>query len=166
MTVPRPFAEPPYALSVCSLRPVQSEAEASALGALLAAMAPWRTLGYTATALQRYLWRQDATLYRYAVVVQDRPIGVVCVRYPWLRGAYLELIGLEATVQRRGIGREIVHWLEGQARLAAHNVWVLVSAFNAPARTFYARQGFAEIGTLKDFVRPGADEVLLRKVVR
>lgn len=41
---------------------------------------------------------------------------------------------------------------------------VVVPAFNTRARTFYARQGFMEIGTLKDFMHPGYDEILLRKI--
>jgi hypothetical protein len=45
------------------------------------------------------------------------------------------------------------------------NVWILVSSFNTRARRFYARQGYTEIGTLTDFVQPGCDEVLLRKVL-
>jgi hypothetical protein len=45
-------------------------------------------------------------------------------------------------------------------------VWVLVSAFNTRARTFYARYDFTEIGTLKDCVQLGYHEILLRKVLR
>ena len=68
-------------------------------------------------------------------------------------------------VQRRGVGSEILQWIAAQARRESSNVWVLVSSFNAPARTFYARQGFNEVGLLKDFVQSGYDEILLRKVV-
>jgi ribosomal protein S18 acetylase RimI-like enzyme len=128
-------------------------------------MDPWQTLRYTPEALQRYLLRPDSTLYRYVVTAQANIIGVVCIRCPWLRGAYLELIGLEAAYQGRGAGGEMLHWLETQARLAAQNVWVLVTAFNTGARRFYARHGYTEIGTLTDFVQPGYDEVLLRKVL-
>jgi GNAT superfamily N-acetyltransferase len=128
-------------------------------------MDPWQTLHYTAPMLQRYLLSLDDTLHRYAVVSQDTTIGVVCVRYPWLRGPYLELIGLDVAHQGLGVGKSILQWLEGQAQLESHNVWVLVSAFNTRARTFYTRQGFTEIGPLKDFVRPGYDEILLRKVL-
>lgn len=161
-----PFAAPRYHLAACELRAVHGVEEARFLGDLLAGMDPWHTLRYTASALARYLLRPDAALHRYAVVVQRQTSGVVCVRYPWLRGAYLELIGLAAAVQGCGVGSEILHWIEAQARRESDNVWVLVSAFNMRARTFYEQQGFSEIGTLKDFVQLGSDEVLLRKVVR
>jgi diamine N-acetyltransferase len=166
MTAVSPCAAPHYLLPSCTLGRLQGEDEASLLSILLAGMEPWRTLGYSAAALQRYLLRPDATLYRHAVVIQGEISGVVCVRYPWLRGAYLELIGLTAAQQGLGIGREILSWLEAEARRETHNVWVLVSAFNTRARTFYARQGYTEIGVIEDFVQPGYNEILLRKVVR
>jgi len=154
-----------YLLASCTLRPVHSVEEGRWLGHLLAEMDPWRTLHYTARALEHYVLRPDEALHRYTVVVERQICGVVCVRYPWLRGAYLELIGLGATVQGRGLGREILQWLEEQVRQEAHNVWVLVSTFNVRARAFYARQGFREVGSLQDFVQSGYDEVLLRKVL-
>jgi ribosomal protein S18 acetylase RimI-like enzyme len=154
-----------YHLSACTLQVLQHAEEADVLGHLLADMDPWRTLRYTPEALQRYLLRPDSTLYRYVVTVQANLIGAVCIRYPWLRGAYLELIGLAAAYQARGAGGEILHWLETQTRLAARNVWVVVAAFNTGACRFYARHGYSAIGTLTDFVQPGYDEVLLRKVL-
>ena len=165
MAVDQPFAVPPYLLPSCTLRALVDADEAGFLGHLLATMPPWQTLRYTTSALQRYLLHPDPTLYRYAVVVQETSIGVVGVRYPWLRGAYLELLGLTASYQGWGIGREILDWIEAQTRTASHNVWVLVSSFNSSARRFYARQGYREIGTLSDFVQPGYDEILLRKVL-
>ena len=165
MTAALPFSAPLYHLASCDLRALQRTDEASFLSRLLAGMDPWRTLRYSSSALLRYLVRQDVALYRYAVVLQSQIIGVVCVRYPWLRGAYLELIGLEGAYQGRGVGNEILRWVEGQTRLEAHNIWVLVSAFNTQARLLYERQGFTEIGPIKDFVQPGYDELLLRKVL-
>ena len=104
-------------------------------------------------------------LRRYVIVTQNHTSGVVCVRYPWLRGSYLELIGLDAAIQGRGVGADIMDWLEAQTRLASRNVWILVSSFNTKARAFYERRGYQEIGPIKDFIEPGYDEVLLRKSV-
>jgi GNAT superfamily N-acetyltransferase len=129
MTAVSPCAAPHYLLPSCTLGLLQGEEEASLFGILLAGMEPWRTLGYSAAALQRYLLRPDATLYRHAVVIQGEISGVVCVRYPWLRGAYLELIGLTAAQQGLGIGREILSWIEAEARRETHNVWVLDVCF-------------------------------------
>jgi diamine N-acetyltransferase len=166
MTDAPPFAAPRYLLDSCELRVMHDTEEARFLGRLLAGLDPWRTLRYTADALERYLLHSDAALYRYTVVSQGKMIGVVCVRYPWLRGAYLELIGLDAAYQGLGVGSALLRWLEEQVRPESSNVWVTVSAFNTRARMFYARHGFTEIGTLKDFVQPGYHEILLRKVLQ
>ena len=165
MTNLAPFAEIQYELGSCNLRSFHDEAEAARLGEQLANMDPWRTLCYTASAMRSYLLRQDTALYRYVIVAQNHASGVVCVRYPWLRGSYLELIGLDAAAQGHGVGADIMDWLEAQTRLASRNVWLLVSSFNTKARAFYERRGYHEIGPIEDFIEPGYDEILLRKVV-
>lgn len=90
-------------------------------------------------ALASYLLRPDTAVHRYAVMVQQQISGGGGVRCPWLRGPCLELLGLAVAVQGRGVGSEILQWIAAQARRESSNVWVLVSSFNAPARTFYAR---------------------------
>jgi ribosomal protein S18 acetylase RimI-like enzyme len=166
MTESRPFAAPPYALATCVLRAIHDAEDARVLSEMLVTMEPWRSLRYTTTALEGYLLREDAGLHRYVVEVQDQASGIVCVRYPWLLGAYLELLGLGVATQGGGVGSDIMRWLEDQTCLASRNVWALVSGFNTHAREFYARLGYHEIGPVKDLVEPGYDEILLRKVVR
>jgi diamine N-acetyltransferase len=166
MTESVPFAATRYALTTCMLRTVRDVEDARVLSEMLVTMEPWRSLRYTTAALERYLLREDAGLHRYVVEVQDQACGIVCVRYPWLLGAYLELLGLGVAAQGGGVGSDIMRWLEEQTCLASRNVWALVSGFNSKAREFYARLGYHEIGPIKDLVEPGYDEILLRKVVR
>jgi len=40
---------------------------------------------------------------------------------------------------------------------------ISVSSFNTEARRFYERQGFAEVALLPDLIKPGFDEVLMRR---
>jgi ribosomal protein S18 acetylase RimI-like enzyme len=159
----RPFELRALELGRCALAAPPSAAEAEAIGALLAAMDPWATLGVTAAGLAAYLGRDDPALRRYAVRVEGAVAGVVCVRWPWLRGPYIELLGLAPTCQGRGIGAELLAWTEAEARKAGSNLWVAASSFNPRALEFYRRQGFVEVGLIEDLVRPGFDEVLLRK---
>jgi hypothetical protein len=56
--------------------------------------------------------------------------------------------------------------IESAYRDRAANLWLLVSAFNGGARRFYARRGFAPIGTIPDLVVVGQDEILMRKVLK
>jgi GNAT superfamily N-acetyltransferase len=165
MSNAKPFAESFYRLSRCQLRTSQEE-EATVIGTQLAGMDPWKRLAYPAADLTRYLLGPDPALYRYTVLTLDGALaGVISVRYPWLRGPYLELLGLIVEHQGAGLGSELIEWFEQQARLVTNNAWVLVSAFNRKAYDFYRRHGFVEVGVIQELVRPGYDEILLRKVV-
>lgn len=166
MNPEKPFAYADYRLLRCRLRPVQSEVEAAVIGARLAGIDPWRRLNYPATDLSRYLVGSDPALRRYALDVSGDLAGVISVRYPWLRGPYLELLGIFPAYQGAGLGGEALGWFEQQAGLAAANAWVLVSAFNIKARAFYERHGFVTIGLIEALVKPGYDEILLRKVIK
>ncbi len=159
-----PFSETSYPLPSCSLGSL-TENEAGPLSNQLAAMDPWLTLGYSAEGLLRYLLRPDPALYRFVVLVGPTAKGLVCVRYPWLRGPCLELLAVLDDHQRRGIGREIISWMQAQCSEAASNIWTLTSSFNAGARSFYRSLGFSEIAALPDLISSGSDEILLRKMV-
>lgn len=129
-------------------------------------MDPWRALNYSAVNLESYLLAPDPSLRRYAVRLDGRVAGVVAVRYPWLKGAYLELIGLFPAAQGQGFGTTILQWLERTTAARATNLWVLVSSFNDGARRFYLRYGFREIGAIEALVSLQSTELLLRKVLR
>lgn len=161
----KPFARRVESLGECTLGKGVSDGDAARIGELLAAIDPWRALGSSPAALARYLRRDDPALNRYVVRPGDggEIAGVVCVRYPWLRGPYIELLGLADRHQGQGIGRRILQWAETEARRESRNLWVVTSAFNHQARRFYRRHGFYEVGPLNGLVDPGQDEILLRK---
>ena len=154
-----------YCLSGCRLVRLRAE-DARPVADMLAGMSPWLDLSYSAIQLENYLSAHDPSLHRYAVMVEAMVAGVVAVRYPWLRGSYLELIGLCTNQQGRGLGTAILQWMERETETLALNCWVLVSSFNESARRFYLRQGFREITTLEALVSRHSHELLLRKVLR
>lgn len=131
-----------------------------ALAAALAAMDPWRALGYTATGLAAYLGREDAALTRVVIEQDGVAIAVLALRKPWLRGPYIELLAVLPQGQGSGLGRQLVEWAAAQG---GGNLWACVSAFNHPARAFYDRAGFAEVAALPGLVAEGSDEILLRR---
>jgi ribosomal protein S18 acetylase RimI-like enzyme len=45
------------------------------------------------------------------------------------------------------------------------NLFICVSDFNAGARRFYERLGYAAVGELKDYLVRGHSEILLRKSI-
>ncbi|MGD9947165.1 MAG: GNAT family N-acetyltransferase [Desulfobulbus sp.] len=160
-----PFAATSYSvlpLRLNSLGPSVTEP----ISTRLAAMDPWKRLGYGAPALGRYLTAPDSGLKRFAVQVEStETIGVACVRFPWLRGPYLELLAVFPAAQGRGVGRTLLAWMEEQARLSANNLWTVTSEFNTKARQFYQAAGFVEVAPLPDLVATGESEILLRKTL-
>ena len=155
-----------YTLSGFSLAPIEG-ADAKMIAGELIEMDPWRTLNYAAASLESYLSASSPALHRYAIKVDNGGIaGVVTVRYPWLKGAYLELIGLFPNRQKKGLGTAVLNWLERETGSQAANLWVLVSSFNDSANRFYLRQGFREIGAIEALVSSKSTELLLRKVLR
>jgi GNAT superfamily N-acetyltransferase len=143
-------------LGVCQLREITPE-DAAWAGPELAAREPWLTLGYAAAPLTTYLDRGDPCLARLTVWVGGERAGVVALRYPWLRGPFLELLAI--TRPGQGLGTAVVAWL---ARRSTDNLWTSCTSFNTAARRFYERQGFVEAAVIPDLIKPGFDEVLMR----
>ena len=132
-------------------------AEAAALAQACAAIDPWKCLGYQAATLEAYLLRSDPALHRYVIGEAE---GLLALRRPWLRGAFIEMLAIFPGRQGQGLGRAAVQWAMTQDQSA--NLWATVSAFNAEARLFYQTVGFVEVAPLRDLVMTGQVEVLLR----
>lgn len=154
----------PRGLLIASF-PTLAPALADELGASLAAIDPWLTLGYPAQRLSRELSLPHPDLTRFLATRDGKVEGLAVVRRPWLVGAYIELFAVLPAAQRRGVGRAMLHDLERDYRERTRNLWLLVSTFNTPARRLYESAGFVRIGEIPDLVTPGHDEVLMRKVL-
>jgi ribosomal protein S18 acetylase RimI-like enzyme len=166
MTSSAPFAADTYELDGVRLQRITGSRDAADVAALFAAIPPWRTLGYSVPQLQGFFTRPDPALNRFCVRSPGGTLqGAIAVRYPWLRGPYLEILGLSPAARGQGLGRQLIGWMAAEAGPASQNLWALVSAFNDAARQFYRRQGFVEIATLADFLVAGSDELLLRKTL-
>ena len=159
-----PFPSRRYVLPSCTLTRL-NRADSRGLAERLVAMDPWRTLQYRADALAAYLGRPDAGFRRFTVTVSGQAAGLVALRYPWLKGVYLELLALFPPHQGQGLGQELLLWVERQCRPHTKNLWTAVSSFNQPGRRFYARLGFVEVARLENLIIEGQDELLLRKIL-
>jgi ribosomal protein S18 acetylase RimI-like enzyme len=156
------FSGPTSELNGARLSPLHFEA-IGPLASAIVAMPPWSVMHYSADALARFLAAPDGAT-RFLVEIDGKPAGAVSVRFPWLKGPYLELLALLPHVQRRGIGSALLAWFEKEGvRQGARNLWVCASSFNAKAILFYERHGFQPAATLSGLVADGYDEILLRK---
>lgn len=159
-----PFAASSFLLAPCTLEPVHLSNIAE-LARVLVMMDPWMTLGYRPEPLSRYLSRNDPALHRFVVRSRDTAAGCICIRHPWLMGPFLEILAVFPDFQRRGLGGALVRWLEEEVRSSCPNIWTTVSSFNSNAAGFYHRMGFVRVGPLKDLIKAGFDEILLRKTL-
>ncbi len=160
MSPSSPFAPAAHTLGAAQLRPLAGP-DIGPLSRACAAIDPFCRLGYSAEGLDRYLRRADAHLHRHAIVAAGEVAGVLAVRFPWLRGPFIEMLALLPAAQGNGLGRAVVTWVTDRAEEA--NVWSTVSDFNSGGRRFYARLGFAEVAPLAGLLAAGGDEILLRR---
>jgi GNAT superfamily N-acetyltransferase len=139
-------------------------ASAARLAEAIVAMPPWSVMAYPAEALARFLATADAGASRFLLEVDGIEAGAGSIRFPWLKGPYLELLALLPPFQRQGNGAGILSWFETEASaLGARNVWVCASSFNDGALRFYESHGFRPAAMLRGLVADGHDEILLRK---
>ena len=80
------------------------------------------------------------------------------------RAAYLRLLLVAETHQSRGLGAAMLARVEREARASrCRHLVLLVTKTNRRARSFYERHGYAHVGDLPGFVRPGIAESLYMK---
>lgn len=157
-----PFSNQPIDLGATLLAPLDA-AEAPLLAEACAHMEPWARMKYPADALTLFLMRDDPAAPVRAVWREGILAGAAVVRYPWLKGPYLEFLAVLPPWQGQGIGAAVLDWMEAELSATDRNLWVLVSDFNDGALRFYARHGFQPVAPLPNVAADGFTEILLRK---
>jgi ribosomal protein S18 acetylase RimI-like enzyme len=125
---------------------------------------PWKTLGYRAPALGRYLARLARTGEVWVARTDGpAPAGIVVATDGFLLGGFISLLAVRPGASGQGLGTRLVAHVA--ARVFARRRWLFVScdAGNTAALRFYRRQGFTRVGRVPDLVRAGRIELLLRK---
>lgn len=146
-----------------ALAPLMQE-DVVPLADAFATMDPWARYDHPAAAMASYLETTEPGAPRFAVRCGGALAGAAGLRLSWLRGPYIQFVGLLAPCQRRGIGSAIIDWAEAQARAGKErNLWIAASEINTGAIRLYERLGFVQTAWLEDLVCDGFTEVLMRK---
>jgi len=137
-------------------------------GAWVAALEPWKSLGYDARGLSRFLRRVAGAGGALVAIETARPggagrvAGVLAMQEGVLLGNFVSLLAVRPAASGRGVGRAL---MAAAASRTPPRRWLYVSvdADNVPALAFYRKLGFKRVGRLPDLVRAGHVELLLRR---
>jgi len=133
--------------------------------AWIAAIEPWRGLGYRAAALGRYLARKAGT--RSVWIARMTPLGlplaIAVVDDGVLLGGFIALLAVRPEASGQGLGRALVEHVAAHTSTTRRWLYVSCDGNNLPALRFYRKLGFSRVGRLPDLVRPGRTEILLRR---
>ncbi|HVV56008.1 MAG TPA: GNAT family N-acetyltransferase [Mucilaginibacter sp.] len=78
---------------------------------------------------------------------------------------YIQTIAIAETYRGKGYGTQILRFCEDRILKYSPNIFICVSSFNQGALQLYTRFGFEKVGELRDFIKKGFTEILLRKTV-
>ena len=146
------------------IRAMQPE-DRDAVVQLLGASDPWTTLGYTAADWDRVFCPIPQGRDSYVAEFDGRVAGIALVRQKFLLGDYLELLAVAGWARQQGVGRHLLRHIEQLVFDRTKNLFACVSDFNVPAREFYKKMGYQEIGPMPNLLTPGSAEIFLRKTM-
>ena len=145
------------------IRPLASPDEARKCAEMMCATDPWITLGRTYDQCLTVVENPDQEVY--LAVDGDQILGFIILV---MRGAftgYIRSICVDSLARGRGVGSDLVRFVEQRVFRETPNVFLCVSSFNPRARALYERLGYELIGELKNYIVDGASELLMRKTI-
>ena len=143
------------------LVPVKSAEEAAWCAHLMSSSEPWITLQRSYDQCLTSVIRPDRE--SYIIRADGKPVGFVILCMVGAFVGYLQAIYLDPAWRGNGIGSKAIGLCEERILRDGQNVFMCVSSFNERARRLYQRLGYEEVGSLRDFIVAGHDEILLRK---
>jgi ribosomal protein S18 acetylase RimI-like enzyme len=95
----------------------------------------------------------------------DAIIGFVVMQIQGTFKGYIQTICIDAANRGGGLGTKLLQFCEDRILQYSPNIFICVSSFNKGAIQLYYKLGYQLVGELKDFVKKGSMELLLRKTV-
>lgn len=104
----------------------------------------------------------------FTALEDERPVSIgYCAPEQLTEGTFnLYAIGVTATLQGKGIGKAMMHYLESQLKLEGHRVLIVETSGTAdfePTRKFYEQLGYHKEAVIRDFWKEGDDKVIYWK---
>lgn len=137
------------------------DADTEPCAKMMQASEPWVTLGTGYQALLDLMC--NPARERLVATIGEKLAGFVVVNMAAPLSGYIQTICVAADTRGAGIGRLLMEHAESRIFRESPNVFLFVSDFNAPARAFYEKLGYRQVGVLPDFLIAGRSELLMRK---
>lgn len=137
------------------------DADAEPCAKMMQSSEPWVTLGTGYQTLLEVM--RNPARERLVATVGAKLAGFVVVNMAAPLSGYIQTICVAGDARGKGIGRLLMEHAEGRIFQDSPNVFLFVSDFNAPARAFYEKLGYRQVGELPDFLIAGRSELLMRK---
>lgn len=96
------------------------------------------------------------------------PVGVVSfVADPvFAAGGCLRFVAVHPEKRRRGIGRQLMGFVERKVFARSPNLYISCPCASEPAFHFFQKLGYRKVGEIPDFTAPGQIEWILQKTSR
>jgi ribosomal protein S18 acetylase RimI-like enzyme len=143
------------------VEPLDRNDEAVECAELMVISEPWLTLRLSRDTALAVL--NDPAKEVHVIRDANGVAGFVVIDMRGLLRGYVQILCVRADCRRQGLGSALLRWAEERIFRDSPNVFICVSSFNAGARRLYERLGFELVGTLRELLVPGHDELLLRK---
>ena len=101
----------------------------------------------------------------YIATESKQLMGFIILQIAGTFKGYIQSIYVTKEARGKGIGTTLIQYAEDRIHKISPNVFMCVSDFNTAALELYVRLGFEKIGILKDFIKIGYSEILLRKTI-
>jgi ribosomal protein S18 acetylase RimI-like enzyme len=130
---------------------------------IMSASDPWITLGLD---YEQCLKAFEGAFKEVFVIKNKTGIaGFVIMQTQGTFKGYIQILAVDKGHRGSGYGTQLLHFCENRILKYSPNVFICVSSFNYGAINLYTKFGFELVGELKDFVKKGFTELLLRKTV-
>ena len=141
----------------------QSPDDFAVCARMMSATDPWITLslGYD-DCLKAF----DGAFKEVFLLKKDKEIiGFVIMQTQGTFKGYIQTICIDTAYRGAGYGTRILQFCQDRILRYSPNIFICVSTFNHGAIQLYTKFGFEPIGELKDFVKKGFTELLMRKTI-
>lgn len=151
------------ALPGLAFRRLAGQTDLEACVAIMAASEPWITLRRDRDDCVALL--RDPGRETWVATLGGDVVGFAVLVMHGAFVGYVQSLAVAPSWRSRGIGTELLRFVEARIFRDTPNVFMCVSSFNPRAMHLYDRLGYVMVGKLKDYIVPGHSEILLRKTV-